>query len=32
LPGAPHDLIDARIWDLLHELAAAGLVTLGGKD
>jgi hypothetical protein len=30
LPGAVHDLTAARIWGILRELAAAGLVTLAG--
>ena len=31
LPGAVHDLTAARIWGILRELAAAGLITLGDK-
>ena len=31
LPGAVHDLTAARIWGILRELAAAGLVALGDK-
>src|SRR5262245_15817891 len=31
LPGAVHDLTAARIWGILRELAAAGLVTLADK-
>jgi hypothetical protein len=31
LPGAVHDLTAARIWGILRELAAAGLVVLGDK-
>jgi hypothetical protein len=31
LPGATHDLTAARIWGILRELAAAGLVVLGDK-
>jgi hypothetical protein len=31
LPGAVHDLTAARIWGILHELAAAGLIRLAGK-
>jgi hypothetical protein len=31
LPGAVHDLTAARIWGILHELAAAGLTTLADK-
>ena len=29
LPGAVHDLTAARIWGILRELAASGLVVLG---
>jgi len=31
LPGAVHDLTAARIWGILRELAAAGLITLADK-
>jgi hypothetical protein len=31
LPGATHDLTAARIWGILRELAAAGLVVLADK-
>ena len=31
LPGAVHDLTAARIWGIIRELAAAGLITLAGK-
>ena len=31
LPGAAHDLTAARIWGIIRELAAAGLVVLGDK-
>jgi hypothetical protein len=31
LPGAVHDLTAARIWGILHALAAAGLITLADK-
>jgi hypothetical protein len=31
LPGAVHDLTAARIWGIIAELAAAGLVVLGDK-
>jgi hypothetical protein len=31
LPGAVHDLTAARIWGILRELAASGLVVLAGK-
>jgi hypothetical protein len=31
LPGAVHDLKAARIWGILRELAAAGLITLADK-
>ena len=31
LPGATHDLTAARIWGILRELAAAGLIVLAGK-
>jgi hypothetical protein len=31
LPGAVHDLTAARIWGILQELAAAGLITLADK-
>jgi hypothetical protein len=31
LPGAVHDLTAARIWGILEELAAAGLITLADK-
>jgi DDE superfamily endonuclease len=31
LPGAVHDLTAARIWGIVHELAAAGLVVLADK-
>jgi hypothetical protein len=31
LPGAVHDLTAARIWGIMHELAAAGLITLADK-
>jgi len=31
LPGAVHDLTAARIWGIMRELAAAGLVVLAGK-
>ena len=30
-PGAVHDLTAARIWGIIHELAASGLVTLADK-
>ena len=31
LPGAVHDLKAARIWGILRELAAAGLIALADK-
>jgi hypothetical protein len=31
LPGSVHDLTAARIWGIVRELAAAGLITLAGK-
>lgn len=31
LPGAVHDLAAARIWGIIRELAASGLVVLGDK-
>jgi hypothetical protein len=31
LPGAVHDLTAARIWGIIAELAACGLVALGDK-
>jgi hypothetical protein len=31
LPGAVHDLTAARIWGILRELAAVGLITLADK-
>ena len=31
LPGAAHDLSAARIWGILRELAAAGLIVLADK-
>jgi hypothetical protein len=31
LPGAVHDLTAARIWGLVRELAAAGLIVLADK-
>ena len=31
LPGAVHDLTAARIWGIVRELAASGLVVLGDK-
>ena len=31
LPGAVHDLTAARIWGIVRELAASGLVMLGDK-
>ena len=31
LPGAVHDLTAARIWGIVGELAAAGLIVLAGK-
>jgi hypothetical protein len=31
LPGAVHDLTAARIWAIVTELAASGLVVLAGK-
>ena len=31
LPGAVHDLTAARIWGIIRELAASGLVVLGDK-
>ena len=31
LPGSVHDLTAARIWGILRELAAAGLITLADK-
>ena len=31
LPGAVHDLTAARIWGIIAELAACGLVVLGDK-
>jgi len=31
LPGAVHDLTAARIWGIIAELAASGLVPLGDK-
>lgn len=31
LPGAVHDLTAARIWGILRELTAAGLVVLADK-
>jgi DDE superfamily endonuclease len=30
-PGAVHDLIAARIWGIIRELAACGLIVLGDK-
>jgi hypothetical protein len=32
LPGAVHDLAAARIWGIVRELAAAGLVVLADKS
>ena len=32
LPGAVHDLTAARIWGIIRELAAAGLIVLADKD
>jgi hypothetical protein len=32
LPGAVHDLTAARIWGIVRELAAAGLVVLADKE
>ena len=31
LPGAVHDLTAARIWGIMRELAAAGLIVLADK-
>ena len=31
LPGAVHDLTAARIWDIIRELAATGLIVLADK-
>jgi hypothetical protein len=31
LPGAVHDLTAARIWGIVRELAAAGLIVLADK-
>jgi hypothetical protein len=31
LPGAVHDLNAARIWSIVRELAAAGLIVLADK-
>jgi len=31
LPGAVHDLTAARIWSIIRELAACGLIVLGDK-
>ena len=31
LPGAVHDLTAARIWGIIRELAAVGLVVLADK-
>jgi hypothetical protein len=31
LPGAVHDLTAARIWGIIRELAASGLIALGDK-
>ena len=31
LPGSAHDLTAARIWGIVRELAAAGLITLADK-
>jgi hypothetical protein len=31
LPGVVHDLTAARIWGIIRELAASGLVVLGNK-
>jgi len=31
LPGAVHDLTTARIWGIIRQLAAAGLITLADK-
>lgn len=31
LPGSVHDLKAARIWGLVHELAASGLLVLADK-
>ena len=31
LPGSTHDLTCARIWGIMRELAAAGLITLADK-
>jgi hypothetical protein len=31
LPGAVHDLTAARIWGIIRQLAAAGLITLADK-
>jgi hypothetical protein len=31
LPGSVHDLTATRIWGIVRELAAAGLITLGDK-
>jgi hypothetical protein len=31
LPGAVHDLTAARIWGIIRELAASGLIVLGDK-
>ena len=31
LPGSVHDLTAARIWAIIRELAAAGLITLADK-
>jgi hypothetical protein len=32
LPGTVHDLTAARIWGIIRELAAAGLIVLADKD
>ena len=32
LPGSVHDLTAARIWGIVRELAAAGLIVLGGRE
>jgi hypothetical protein len=31
LPGATHDLTAARIWGIMRELAAAGLIVVADK-
>jgi hypothetical protein len=31
LPGGAHDLTRARIWGIIRQLAAAGLITLADK-